>query len=97
MLKRLRLKFIGTAVLAIFIVFALLTAGINLAFRAVTVRSLDGTLAMLAENEGAMPRIAAPPEKPEGQYGNAAQKKQTRPAKETKGKKPDRPAKRGSK
>ena len=69
MLKRLRLKFIGTAMLAIFIVFALLTAGINLAFRAVTVRSLDGTLAMLAENEGAMPRSAAPPEMPEGQPG----------------------------
>ena len=67
MLKRLRLKFIGTAMPAIFIVFALLTAGINLTFRAVTVRSLDGTLAMLAENEGSMPRSVVPPEKPEGQ------------------------------
>ena len=43
------------------------------------------------------PRCLVRPEKPEGQYGNAAQKKQTRPAKETKGKKPDRPAKRGRK
>ena len=43
------------------------------------------------------PRCLVRPEKPEERHGNAAQKKQTRPAKETKGKKPDRPAKRGRK
>ena len=69
MLKRLRLKFIGTAMSAIFIVFALLVGGINLVFRAVTVRSLDGTLTMLAENKGAMPRSVVPPEKPDRQPG----------------------------
>ena len=70
MLKRLRLKFIATAMPAIFIVFALLVGGINLVFRAVTIRSLDGTLTMLAENKGAMPRSVVPPEKPDRQPGD---------------------------
>ncbi len=55
MLKRLRRKFIGTAMLAIFIVFALLVAGINLAFRSVTLRGSDGTLEMLARGRGRFP------------------------------------------
>ena len=55
MLKRLRRKFIGTAMLASFIVFALLAAGINLSFRAITLRSVDATLEMLARGRGRFP------------------------------------------
>ena len=55
MLKRLRRKFIGTAMLASFIVFALLVTGINLSFRAITLRGADGTLEMLARGRGRFP------------------------------------------
>ena len=55
MLKRLRWKFIGTAMLASLIVFAVLLTGINAAFRVMSLRGIDGTLRMIAENEGRFP------------------------------------------
>ncbi len=73
MLRRLRLRFIGTAMLASFIVFALLIAGIALGYRAITVRGLDELLSILAENRGRMPRElpeAGPPRRGGGSPWN---------------------------
>ncbi len=64
MLKRLRWKFIGTAMLAIFIVLTVLVGGINLAYRRISVNSIDHMLDMIASNQGRVPDYspgAAPP------------------------------------
>ena len=64
MLKHLRWKFIGTASVAVFIVLAVLVAGINLVYRHITVSSVDRMLEMIGDNQGRFPEIApgaAPP------------------------------------
>lgn len=55
MLKRLRWKFIGTAMLAIFIVLTVLVSGINLVYRRITVKGIDFILDMIASNQGQAP------------------------------------------
>jgi len=55
MLKRLRWKFIGTAMLASVIVFTVLLVGINMAYRTLSIRNIDMTLQMIASNEGRFP------------------------------------------
>ena len=64
MLKRLRWKFIGMAMLAVFIVLTLLVGGINLAYRRTGVNSLDHMLEIIASNHGRVPEYPpgnAPP------------------------------------
>lgn len=61
MLKRLRWKFTGTAMLSVFIVLALLVGGINLVYRQVALRGLDDMLEMIAANQGRIPAPAPAP------------------------------------
>ena len=58
MLKRLRWKFIGTAMLAVCIVLTVLVSGINIVYRHVTIRGMDNLLSMIAENQGQVPQYA---------------------------------------
>ncbi len=62
MLKKLRRKFIATAMAASFIVFALLVTGINLMYRHITLDNMDRMLALIAENGGEPPRFDMRPE-----------------------------------
>ncbi|MBR4425911.1 MAG: HAMP domain-containing histidine kinase [Oscillospiraceae bacterium] len=55
MLRRLRWKFIGTAMLAVLIVLTLLVSGINLAYRSISIDGLDHMLDMIAANQGRIP------------------------------------------
>ena len=55
MLKRLRWKFIGTAMLAVFIVLTVLVSGINLVYRQITVRGINFMLEMISSNQGRVP------------------------------------------
>ena len=58
MLKRLRWKFTGMAMLAVFIVLTLLVGGINLAYRHISINSLDHMLEIIASNHGRVPEYA---------------------------------------
>ena len=64
MLRHLRWKFIGTAMLAVLIVLTLIVAGINLAYRRISVDGIDHMLEIIASNQGQVPAYvpgAAPP------------------------------------
>ncbi len=61
MLKRLRLKFTLSSMLAVCIVFFALVAGIVLTYRHITLDGIDRMLSMIAENGGRLPPTPPPP------------------------------------
>ena len=65
MLKRLRWKFTGAAMLAVFIVLSVLVVCINLVYRRVTVEGEERILTVIAENNGEIPPYA--PRRQEGE------------------------------
>lgn len=71
MLKKLRRKFIRTAMLSVFFVLAIIIGAINILNYKDIVSKADATLAILKENDGHFPEKKAPPE---NKTSNEAQK-----------------------